>query len=562
MGGFDSFATWLRRAWEPVAVVIDRYWTTTAERGFLRQLRRSATQAPGIKPVVLVETIEDDYYLALFALIVRGIEKRQPVEVHQFVSRSLRPGSARSPYHALKSLLYYNRLTDGKWVRLYAGFCNRVAYRSVAHTLSWASVVDLRDALRIWRNLKSKESLVDLTVSGIRLGDLVYDTYLRFRPRETVNLKSLYLWVVIWQALRDLRAARAYMLTAKPQMLLTNYSCYVQHGVAVRVALSAGVKVITFGNYQSFYKQLLATDWAHTPNPEGYRTGFSRLENAAGKIAESESALAARVAGKIDPATAYMQRSAYAGSAELPPGISGSLVLFLHDFFDSPHCYQWMIFPDFCEWATFTLDLARRAGIKVFVKPHPNQIENSKAIVAKMTKDYPEVTWLSSDTSNVQLAEAGAACAVTVYGTVAHEMAYLGVPSIAAGHNPHIAFGFSHTARSREEYARLIENYQYLRDSPERLRRESLEFYCMHNLQLDAHERGLRDLLLAFRALVTQHGGTIRKGSGLLSFAQALEAEPAYHRACGELAALLHDTLSGEPSSDQESLILEQVAPG
>jgi hypothetical protein len=548
--------------WKQLVIVMGRYRSTAAERAFLRHLRRPAPQSAQPKSIVLVETIEDHYYFVLLALIVQGIAQRLPIEARQIVSRSLRPGSARSPYHALKSLLYYNRLTDNKWARLYAGFCSSIAYRSVARSISWSSAVALRNAWRIWRNIESKEALVELTVSGVKLGDLIYDTYVRFRPAKTVNLKSLYLWVVIWQALRELRTATDYMFSVKPQMLLTNYSCYIQHGIAARVAVSAGVRVITFGNYQSLYKQLSALDMAHTQNPDDYRSGFARLDNAQGKLAEAESALAARMAGKIDLATAYMRRSAYAGGAELPPGISGSPVLFLHDFFDSPHCYQWMIFPDFWEWATFTLSLARRAGIKLFVKPHPNQLESSESIVAKLRKDYPEAVWLSTDTSNAQLAAAGAACAITVYGTVAHEMAYLGIPSISAGHNPHIAFEFAHTARSREEYARLIEDYRSLRDSPEKMRRESLEFYCMHNLRSDTQQRSLRELILGFRALVNDNGGTLREAAELLTFAKRLEADPAYQQACAELAALLRDTRAGNPAPAREALVLGQVASG
>jgi hypothetical protein len=547
--------------WKQLVVIIERYWATAAERIFVRQLHRAA-QTAQTGPIVLVETIEDHYYFVLLALITQGIAERRPIEVRQIVSRSLRPGSSRSPYHALKSLLYYNRFTDRKWIRLYSGFCSGIAYRSAAHSISWRSAVELRNAWRIWRNLGSKEALVELTVSGIKLGDLIYDTYVRFKPGKTVNLNSLYLWVVIWQALRDLRAARGYMFSAKPQMLLTNYSCYVQHGIAARVALSAGVKVVTFGNYQTLYKQLNAADWVHTQNPDDYRSGFGRLDNAPGKLAEAESALAARVAGKIDSATAYMRRSAYASKAQLPQGIAGSPVLFLHDFFDSPHCYRWMIFPDFWEWARFTLNLARQAGIKLFVKPHPNQIESSKSIVEKLMKDYPDSIWLSSDTSNAQLAEAGAACAISVYGTVAHEMAYLGVPSIAAGHNPHIAFEFAHTARSIAEYARLVENYRSLRDSPETMRRESLEFYCMHNLRADTQQRALRELILKFRALVTENGGTLRDAAQLLAFAKRLEAEPAYQRACAELAALLPDTRAGNPAPAHRAVLLGQVASG
>jgi hypothetical protein len=542
----SALAKVARRLWKPMLVLIDRYRITKAERTFVRSIDGATPRGTGDDPIVLVEAVEDHYYLALFARVLDGIAAEQPINVQQFVPRSLRPGSTQSLFNAVKSMCYYNALTDRKWIRLYAHFCGRVAYKSASPLFSRTCISDLIDARRIWKNLESQETLLDLTIFGIKVGDLIYDSYLRFKPAATLNLKSRYLWIVIWQTLRDLRAARAYMFDVKPKMFLTTYSAYIQHGVAARVALAAGINVFTFGNCQEFYKHLHLTDWVHTRNPDNYRSAFARLENPAAKIVQAEAALSARVSGKIDAATAYMHRSAYDGSAALPAGVRGSLVLFLHDFFDSPHCYRWMIFTDFWEWATFTLTLARRAGIKVFVKPHPNQVASSKFVVRKLMSEYPEAAWLSTNTSNLQLAEAGMACAVTVYGTVAHEMAYLGIPSIAAGHNPHISFSMCNTAHSRDEYARLILNYRNLSHVLERLRRESLEFYCMHNLADAPDEVSLREVLIRFRTRVINEGGYLHDGADFLAFAKELTEAPAFRKQCRELAAHLTDVAGGE----------------
>lgn len=532
-------------------LVLSRYRMSKVERELRRRIHVPGPQAPGDAPVVLIEAVEDYYYLALFAQIVATMAADGPMAAHQFVPRSLRPGSTRSPIDALKSFCFYNPLTDRKWLRLYSAFCCRVGYKSASSWISRKSAADALGAWRIWRGLKSKESLLDLSIAGIKVGDLIYDTYLRFKPAPTVDLGSPYLWIVIWQTLRDVRAARAYMHRARPRMFLTTYSTYIQHGVAVRVAFSEGIKVFSFGNFQEFYKPLHPEDWVHTRNPDGYRSGFSRLRDAPTRLIEADKALAARLSGKSDAATAYMQRSAYARSADLPGGLSGSLVLFLHDFFDSPHCYRWIVFPDFWEWATFTLDLTRRAGIKVFVKPHPNETDSSKLVVRELKAAYPEATWLSTDTSNVQLAEAGIACAVTVYGSVAHEMAYLGIPSIAAGHHPHIAFSISHTAHDREEYARLILNYRNLAMPPERMRRESLEFYCMHNLDATAEELSLRELIVRFRMRVINSGNEVPERGDFERFASELGSAPAFRNACRELAAHLHE-VKGTGSSAVE----------
>ena len=555
----NSLAKVGRRLWGSVRLLISRYRITAAERSFFNYAREATKRVARGGPIVVVEAVEDHYYVALFGSIVAGLCVEQTIDTEQFLPRSLRPGGTRSVFHFLKGVVYYNALTDRKWERLYGAFCRRVAYKSASSLVSRNSFADLLHARRIWKKLESKESLVELTIAGIKVGDLIYDSYLRFKPAATVDLKSRYLWIVIWQAMRDIRAARAYMFTVRPKMFLTTYSTYIQHGIAARTALAAGVEVFTFGNYQEFYKKLSPTDWMHTRNPDSYRLDFAMLENPLPKLAEADRALSARLSGVNDAATAYMRRSAYGTTAELPEGLSGSLMLFLHDFFDSPHCYQWMIFPDFLEWATFTLDLAREAGIKVFVKPHPNQIASSKSVVKMLMAKYPDVIWLSTNTSNVHLAQAGIACAVTIHGTVAHEMAYLGIPTIAAGHNPHISFAISHTAHNRDEYRQMILKYKTLPHSAADLRRGTLQFYCMHNLTMTPDEVALQDVTRRFRALIADKGDWLYDGADFSSFVEEISTHAAFKRTCRELAAHLIADSGCKPSPNPVTQSHEKV---
>lgn len=527
----------LRRIFDRARLLSERYRVTAAEREFLRLHMHARNDGKVTDSVVLVEAVEDHFHLGLFARTVTAMRKHRAFRAEQIVSRSLRPGSSRSWLAALKSLCFYNVLTDRKWVRLYAAFCDGLAYRSTERALSRASLRALIHAHRLWKSLTSRQMLLELTVDGVKVGDLVYDSYLRFKPAATVELSSRYLWIVLWQTLRDLRAARACIDRLRPRMLVTTYSTYIQHGIAVRVALLAGVKVVSFGNFQEFCKELTLEDWSHTRNPDRYRSRLAQLGDQTSLLAAADAALHGRVSGVIDAATSYMRRSAYASRGErLPDDLAGSLVLFLHDFFDSPHSWRWMIFADFWDWATHTLDLARAEDIRIFVKPHPNQIEESKAVVRSLMQRYPDAHWLSTDVSNVQLADAGIACAVTIYGTVAHEMAYLGVPSISAGHNPHISFSFSNTARDVMEYDRLVRAYRTLGAPKASLRREAVEFYAMHNLDGTAAEIRLRETVLAFRARASADQGWLRDGEGFAAFSRDLDAQPAFATACARIA--------------------------
>ena len=69
----------------------------------------------------------------------------------------------------------------------------------------------------------------------------------RFRPMD-----RFFVWAVVWQAFRDMRRARAYFARRRPAIYLTSYTTYIEHGIAVRAALQAGVPVRAYGNLQRF----------------------------------------------------------------------------------------------------------------------------------------------------------------------------------------------------------------------------------------------------------------------------------------------------------------------
>lgn len=462
---------------------------------YLRGLRRCAVSP---KQVVLVQCVEDLYFFGLFGQIMSSLRARNPIRVELYVLRSLRLGEAKSLFSFMGSRLFINPLHSFKWVRLYKSFCDGAGYRSASFG-PIGDMIDICSAWKCWRSLADKESLIGMKIDGIAVGDLINDSFLRFKPAPTVDLKDVYLLALLWQAYRDVRRAKDYFTRVKPKLYLTSYSTYIQHGIPVRVALQNGVRVFSFGNYQEFTKELTLEDWVHTKNPDSYAKEFLKLDHQDERLALAEAALSSRLSGGVDSATAYMKKSANRESGDPVPDVRGAAVIFLHDFYDSPHVYREMVFPDFWVWVCFTIETLRSANIRFFIKPHPNQISLSDKVLDELRQRYSGLSMISSGITNKQLAEAGISCAVTVYGTVAHEMAYLGVPTIACAHHPHISFDFCRTAHSRNEYAALLQNPRQLQVDKVAMHRQSLVFYYMHNLNSDEETKALRDAAMMFR---------------------------------------------------------------
>jgi hypothetical protein len=239
-------------------------------------------------------------------------------------------------------------------------------------------------------------------------------------------------------------------------------------------------------------------DFYHVTDTSKYRCDFAKLDKQESRLFESEQQLNVRLSGSIDFATSYMKVSAYAESEVEVPDVAGAVIVFLHDFYDSPHIYSNLIFPDFWTWILFTVDTLQKAQIPFWLKPHPNQIAMSEVALQDLRRARPGLRFLSPKVTSVQLAKAGVACGVTVYGTVAHELAYLGVPSIACSRHPHHSFDFCRTAHNRGQYEQYLLTPHVTPLAKNKMRRQALIFFYMHNVFGSEEELALRMAFIKF----------------------------------------------------------------
>lgn len=458
---------------------------------------------PGPFRTVAIEGVEAHYFYGLFTALAGGLARRTAIRTDLLLTRSVDviPGATLKAFIWRMFPIAY--LMTLPWIRAYRVRVDRVGYRSVSWGQPLTDTVAQFQAWQQWRNLKSVRQLETMTVDGILVGDLIIDSYLRYRPAVTVEIADWYMLQIVWQACREVKRSRRYFRRVAPSLYLTSYSTYVQHGVPARVAMAVGIPVFSFGNLQQLGKRLSIDDPYHTKNPTRYRTDFAMRPDREALLDQARTQLETRLSGGIDAATAYMTVSAYKTATEECPDVMGAVVLFLHDFYDSPHVYPDLLFPDFWTWVCHTITVLQQTGLRFLIKPHPNQIALSSTVIPDLLAKFPGAALIPAAITNKQLAEGGMTVAVTVYGTVAHEMAYLGIPSIACARHPHVAFDFCYTAKNLAEYDALLKQAGSLHfEDPAAMRHQVLEFYAMHNLELSAEEQQTRSALTEFFRIV------------------------------------------------------------
>lgn len=498
---------------------------------------------PASVTVLAFQSVPDKFYFLLFGVVRTRLAVRLRLRAELVVVRAISGAMGVGLMAEVKRSAPLGWLLSRQWVRAYGSHVDAVAYSCATWAHPFEDLLDWFKAGALWKQLQMQTEGFSLRIGGIEVADLLVDSYLRFKPSPEFEVTDPFVRRLVWQALRDVRQARAYFGKVRPRWYLTSYTTYLEHGIPVRVALSQGVAVWSFGNLSHFVKKLTLNDACHTPNYAGYWKAFQTLEQQDVRLQAARVQLEKRLSGVIDDATSYMRQSAYARSdTELPAGLDGGVVIFLHDFYDSPHVYSDLIFADFWQWVCTTIGILQRAGVSFFLKPHPNQIALSDEAIVRLRKQYPDVRWLPASASNVQLVRAGIACGITVYGTVAHELAYLGVPTIGCAQHPHHAFDFCRTARSQAEYENMLGTYAECPVPQEEMQRQALAFYYMHNLYGDDELKKLRKALLAFWRACNEADGSEEQ---IMQRYFALVALPEFDRLMDAMIQPIEDRMLG-----------------
>ena len=437
------------------------------------------------KRVILIQMPMDYFYVSLFSLVGQQLSQQfngqriglWPHNILPFPRLENITALGRIVWSFLKK--FSQLLEQKKWSEVYRGI-GIVGDIGLDQVSSLVKMQNERSAHRIWSSLESKRQLIDLILNGVHCGDLIYDTYIRFRARPTVKLDDPYLEYLIEQCLNAQLRIRTYLTEHNVAVLLSSFSTYIQHGVPVREALRSGVTVYTAGTFVQYLKRLDKENPLHVPNYQDYASAFAVLNDKAGKLALAKRQLEERFVGHIDGAIRYMQASACPDNNDhIPDDIEG--VVFLHDFFDSPHVYRWMLFEDFWEWAVFTLRVIQKNDLHIAIKPHPNQLPESIEVVRKLKEEFPRIIWLDANVSNRAIFKMGIHCGISVHGTILHELAYHRIAPLAAGDHPHISFDIARTPSTVDEYEHLLVNFKTLRVSDD-VQEEVLAFYYMNNI--------------------------------------------------------------------------------
>jgi len=374
--------------------------------------------------------------------------------------------------HILKNYLY-NR----KWIKLYRKIGVKIIYNSKNISIL-LKINNFCKALKIFMSFSTKKDLLNFKYKNISCGELIFNTYLRFSNKPTLNIKDFNLVFYIAKCLNQIDYFGKIKLESFDDFYAFSMS-YISSGIPAKVInqskINSYVYVGDFG-YSCGFKKLHGNDYLQVKSHWEYRDDFKKLSNKTIKVNLALNKFQLRFQGDND--LNYLNYNQYTSKHEyLGPKLDG--VVFLHDFSDSPYVFRNMIFYDFYEWTLFLIGIVRKNNLNIGFKPHPNQVSSSKKITQKLINQFDDILWIDQNTSNRSIFHSGINFGTSVYGTVLTELAFHNITPISCGDNPASEYSFCLQAKNKSHYRDLIINDSQIKFDKDKIN-ELGEYYYMN----------------------------------------------------------------------------------
>lgn len=397
----------------------------------------------------------------------------------------------------------YLKGSDRKIVEAYAAFGAEPAF-------AWGDFEKSREefaplAKQLLDTVQTNRELLQLCHEGILIGDFVHDTFIRLCGEAQVPVKDPRVLGYLQDALAIKKSFESLLGRLDVRAMILADPCYIYFGIPHRIAALRGIPCfgleynpvallpmdVTVGKDNRHLRENWPQKSRNWKRPK--KKFFSLpLKSQKAAIRESREFLKNRLSGALDlrilgrGGTAFSAPSKERVLADTP---KPKILVMMHDFLDCPNVYQWSLFPDFVEWTDFLFGEAAKTDFEWYAKAHPHLDPRitaaNNAILEKVKARHPKINFISPSTSNMQLIKEGVTAMFTVHGTPSHEFAYLDIPCVNAGDNPHVEYGFNYNARSIDEYRDLIHRADSLKAD---VRKGEIEVCCYLRFFYPYHE--------------------------------------------------------------------------
>lgn len=343
-----------------------------------------------------------------------------------------------------------------KWTKLYKSI--GISKIETLETFNLIDIINsIYDAYAIFKK-SEKLKINNLKYKKILIGDLLIDSFIRYRIEPTLDKKSFFFFYIIFKTIVSIKKTENLSKKYKINKYIGCDTVYISHGVPIRMFKEKGIETFSCGELFNYITKVDSIYSSNT-NVLNYKKYFSLIKNKKLAIQKANKEIEKKFKGVEDQFGKSVSKNPflYKKRYNYPDLMKIKGVVFLHDFYDAPHYYGSMIFNDHYEWTNHILNFIKKNNLSIGVKIHPNAVFDSNKIYELFKKIYPNIVWIKKDISNGYLLKLpNIKFAISNYGSVLYEMAYLDKDAVSAGQNRTSSFKCTYNPKNRLEYEKII----------------------------------------------------------------------------------------------------------
>ncbi len=360
----------------------------------------------------------------------------------------------------------------------------------------------------------SHQDIINFQINKIWIGDLIYDTYLKSRLIPTFEVRDKDFQIFFKEFLELFLYWQEYLKSNKVSQIIGIHACY-SYGIPLRIGMKTGIPsyVINVRAVMKINKRI--------PTMYGdfkfFKKDFSIMKKKfkQSAIEKAKKNLKLRFSGKSGIQVGLVNRSKSSFSkfkkntkSVLNKNSKIKILICTHDFMDSIHVNGKNFFSDFYRWISYLgeLSIKKEMEYDFYIKNHPNfgnkyerYQQYTELFVDDLCKKFKNIKKINSNVSHHKIISEGIDFVLTVYGSVAIEYAYFGIPVInATKNNPHINYQFNIHPKNKQEYIKILNN---LKNVKLKIKKNDIyecyfmkHFYYDENWLFDDYQSFLRDI--------------------------------------------------------------------
>ncbi len=334
---------------------------------------------------------------------------------------------------------------------------------------------------KYYRKLKNKKDVLKFKIDNVLIGDLIYDSYLRYNLKTTINLLDDNFRNFFLKSVDYYFYCKSIFKKYEIKSVVLSHTIYLPATMG-RIALQ---KNISFYCVHSGGCVRLGKDGLYNENFKYYKKEAKKLSKHQKKLGTNvaKKELNRRLNGDANPSIyGGRDNSTWAGEINynyIKTNHKIKVLVALHDFYDSPHVFGNFLFADFQEWLNYLGKLSLKTDYEWYLKLHPSK--KFKAITAEIIKiflkKYKKFKVLNDDISHLSYVKK-IDYVLTIHGNIAQEYALFNKTVITGSPNGRFTlYNYNINPKNFKSYNKILLN---LKKNKNKLKINKSEIYFSH----------------------------------------------------------------------------------